>query len=118
MNGRRPLWVAKQHGHSITTMLNVYAAWTDEANEVDLDAIKCALSGAPRDIEQREAAPTCTAINPTAPTVVPGRATSDRPTYRDLALNLALSPQPEAQLPENWREILAEREGFEPSKGF
>ncbi len=34
---RRPLWVAKQHGHSITTMLNVYAAWTDEANEADLD---------------------------------------------------------------------------------
>jgi hypothetical protein len=24
----------------------------------------------------------------------------------------------DAQLPENWREILAEREGFEPSKGF
>ncbi len=118
MNGRRPLWVAKQHGHSITTMLNVYAAWTDEANEADLDAIKRALSGAPRDIEQRAAAPTCTAVNPTALTVVPGRPTSDRPTYRDLALNLALSRQPEAQLPDNWWKILAEREGFEPSKGF
>jgi integrase len=27
MIGKNPLWVAKQHGHSISTMLRVYAAW-------------------------------------------------------------------------------------------
>jgi integrase len=27
MAGQNPLWVAKQHGHSLSTMLRVYAAW-------------------------------------------------------------------------------------------
>src|SRR5438067_1492435 len=31
MIGRNPLWVAKQPGHSITTMLHVYAAWAEGA---------------------------------------------------------------------------------------
>jgi hypothetical protein len=26
MLGRNPLWVAQQHGHSISTMLSIYAA--------------------------------------------------------------------------------------------
>jgi integrase len=29
MIGRNPLYVAKQHGHSLTTMLSIYAAWVD-----------------------------------------------------------------------------------------
>jgi integrase len=29
MIGRNPLWVAKQHGHSIATMLRAYAAWAE-----------------------------------------------------------------------------------------
>lgn len=36
MIGRDPLWVAKQHGHSITTMLRVYTAWAEGAIEADL----------------------------------------------------------------------------------
>jgi integrase len=121
MTGGRPLWVAKQHGHSITTMLNVYAAWTDDASEADLDAIELARSGAPRDTAQRVALPISTAIDAAAPAVPLSRAAmkmSDRPLHRDLALDLAPPPQPEAQLPDNWWKILAEREGFEPSKGF
>jgi hypothetical protein len=27
MVGKNALWVAKQHGHSIATMLRAYAAW-------------------------------------------------------------------------------------------
>jgi hypothetical protein len=34
--GRNPLWVAKQHGHSLLTMLRVYAAWTADASEKDV----------------------------------------------------------------------------------
>ena len=33
MVGKNPLWVAKQHGHSVQTMLEVYAAWTEGAKE-------------------------------------------------------------------------------------
>ena len=102
-------------------MLNVYAAWTDDASEADLDAIKRALSGAPLDTAQRVALPISTAIDEAAPAATPSRAAttmSDRPPDRDLALDLALPRQPEAQLPENWWKRLAEREGFEPSKGF
>jgi integrase len=39
MLGKNPLWVAKQHGHSIETMLRVYAAWADGAVEADAAAI-------------------------------------------------------------------------------
>jgi hypothetical protein len=40
MMGRNPLWVAKQHGHSISTMLSIYAAWVDGALEVDVETIR------------------------------------------------------------------------------
>jgi hypothetical protein len=40
MIGRNPLWVAKQHGHSIATMLRAYAAWAEGTAEVYVEAIK------------------------------------------------------------------------------
>jgi hypothetical protein len=40
MIGKNPLWVAKQHGHSVQTMLEVYAAWTEGAKAADIEAIK------------------------------------------------------------------------------
>src|SRR5262249_49171815 len=40
MVGKNPLWVAKQHGHSIATMLRAYAAWAEGTAEVDVEAIK------------------------------------------------------------------------------
>ncbi len=43
MIGKNPLWVAKQHGHSIATMLRAYAAWAEGAAEVDVKAIKRAM---------------------------------------------------------------------------
>jgi hypothetical protein len=36
MVGRNPQWVAAQRGHSIATMLRVYAAWTEGAIEADI----------------------------------------------------------------------------------
>jgi hypothetical protein len=42
--GRNPLFVAKQHGHSLTTMLSIYAAWVEGAQEVDIDAIRAAMN--------------------------------------------------------------------------
>jgi hypothetical protein len=46
MIGKNPLWVAKQHGHSVQTMLDVYAAWTDGTKESDIVAIKRAMDRA------------------------------------------------------------------------
>ena len=43
MIGKNSLWVAKQHGHSVATMLSVYTAWTEGTNESDVDAIKRAM---------------------------------------------------------------------------
>jgi integrase len=48
MIGKNPLWVAKQHGHSVQTMLEVYATWTEGATESDIEAIKHAMEVAPR----------------------------------------------------------------------
>ena len=45
MVGKNPLWVAKQHGHSVQTMLEVYAAWTGGASEADIEAIRQAMNG-------------------------------------------------------------------------
>ena len=47
MVGKSPLWVAKQHGHSIETMLRVYTAWTEGAVEADLKAIRRAMRRGP-----------------------------------------------------------------------
>lgn len=44
MIGKNALWVAKQHGHSIATMLRAYAAWTEGAVEVDIEAIKRSMN--------------------------------------------------------------------------
>jgi integrase len=44
MIGRSALWVARQHGHSIATMLRAYAAWTDGATEADIGAIRAAMA--------------------------------------------------------------------------
>jgi integrase len=107
MVGRSALWVAKQHGHSIATMLRVYAAWTEGAIDADLDTIKRAMAVAPRDAAQFAAAP--------GSTDAPKR---DRLPRRDLALDLPLAG---TYRPPNigiGRRYLAEREGFEPSKGF
>jgi hypothetical protein len=40
MLGKNVLWVAKQHGHSIMTMLRTYASWTEGAVEADVQAIE------------------------------------------------------------------------------
>ncbi len=48
MIGKNPLWVAKQHGHSVQTMLEVYAAWTEGATDEDVEAIKRAMQSSPR----------------------------------------------------------------------
>jgi hypothetical protein len=47
MTGKNPLWVAKQHGHSVTTMFRVYAAWAEGALEADIQAIKRAMKRRP-----------------------------------------------------------------------
>jgi len=44
MMGRSALWVARQHGHSIATMLRFYAAWTESAIEADVAAIRAAMA--------------------------------------------------------------------------
>jgi integrase len=52
MLGKNVLWVAKQHGHSIITMLRIYAAWTEGAVEADVTAIERSMMltrTAPRD---------------------------------------------------------------------
>ena len=48
MAGKNLLWVAKQHGHSVSTMLTTYAAWTEGATDSDVEAIKRALEQRPR----------------------------------------------------------------------
>jgi hypothetical protein len=53
-----PLWVAKQHGHSVATMLRVYTAWMDSAPESDIAGIKDAMGMTP--------SPTVPAMNTTA----------------------------------------------------
>jgi integrase len=47
MIGQNPLWVAKQHGHSVTTMFRVYTAWAEGALEADSHAIKRAMKRRP-----------------------------------------------------------------------
>jgi hypothetical protein len=47
MIGKNALWVAKQHGHSISTMLRAYAAWAEGSVEVDVETIKSSMNLTP-----------------------------------------------------------------------
>ena len=78
MIGRSALWVAKQHGHSIATMLRLYAAWTEGAIEADLEAIKRAMAPAPqpRDRSSAECAPAT--INASGPSTSFARWRNER----------------------------------------
>jgi len=43
MIGRNPIWVSRQHGHSVRTMLEIYAAWAEGAVESDVDSMRRAM---------------------------------------------------------------------------
>ena len=45
--GKNALWVAKQHGHSIATMLRAYAAWAEGSVETDIETIKRSMNLTP-----------------------------------------------------------------------
>jgi hypothetical protein len=47
MLGKNLLCVAKQQGHSLQTMLDVYAAWIDGSQEADLETIRRAMKSSP-----------------------------------------------------------------------
>lgn len=47
MMGKKPLWVAKQHGHSLETMLRSYAAWAEGAVETDIRSIERSIAARP-----------------------------------------------------------------------
>ncbi|MDE2250339.1 MAG: DUF3596 domain-containing protein [Gammaproteobacteria bacterium] len=111
MVGGNPLKVAKQHGHSVQTMLETYAAWLDGTTESDLQAIKHAMEAPP------SAPPAVIAAQ--SPTRVAVPLAHSRPLQSPRAVSgLSLAKAHGVQLPDNWYKIMAEREGFEPSKGF
>lgn len=98
MVGRSALWVARQHGHSIATMLRVYAAWTEGAEEGDLEAIKGAMAARPSNLSRS----------------VPAPRERDRFLDRDWALDLSLARMARQLSSGNQTRLMAEREGFEP----
>ena len=44
MIGKNPLFVARQHGHSVSTMFRTYAAWMQNAPESDIQLIRSAMN--------------------------------------------------------------------------
>ena len=111
MVGRSPLWVAKQHGHSIATMLRVYASWTEGAVEADLDVIRRAMAAGSGETTPVTAKP---APTPTRPPVLK----AERLPQARSALDSPLARVPRRVSAGIRTRLLAEREGFEPSKGF
>jgi len=118
MIGRSALWVAKQHGHSIATMLRVYAGWTEGAIETDLAAIERAMTSAPHTLTQVAARVTCAPGNPRAVSG-PSRSRSprgrerERRPDRDLALDLSLADMCSQLSARTGKSLMAEREGFD-----
>jgi integrase len=52
MIGKNPLFVSRQHGHSVTTMWRTYAAWMEGALETDIALIQAAMNRDGSAIEQ------------------------------------------------------------------
>ena len=57
MIGKNPLKIAKQHGHSVETMLDVYAAWIDGTTDADVQAIERAMAAGPCPVVRLEKSP-------------------------------------------------------------
>ena len=47
MIGKNPLWVAKEHGYSVTTMFRVYSAWAEGVEAAAIQALKRAMKRPP-----------------------------------------------------------------------
>ena len=115
MSGKSPLWVAKQHGHTITTMLKAYAAWTEGATRSDIQAIKRAMASEARTSERTHRAD---GLRPNStPTVAVSTARrAEAPQSRrqhHSPLDLPLTTGTGEASARKRRELLAEREGFE-----
>jgi len=48
ITGKNPLYVSRQHGHSVETMWRVYSAWMEGAMESDIALIKASMDRTPR----------------------------------------------------------------------
>jgi hypothetical protein len=120
MGGKNPLWVAKRHGHRISTMLRVYAAWAERAVESDIDAIKRSMNRHAR-LRPAIKCRLLAAAKPRAP-----RATHLRPKratligksmgFGNLAVNLSVQTGAKTQVPDNWRAIPAGERDSTPSR--
>jgi hypothetical protein len=94
MVGRNPLWVAKQHGHSITTMLRAYAAWAEGAVEADIEAIQHAMALNPRAIRRAPTSTTSTRDSPQADVRSVGRrpcSIIETAHHNDLSVDLPVA---------------------------
>jgi integrase len=121
MIGRNALRVAEQHGHSIETMLRFYAGWTEGAIVADLDVIKRAMETTSERVGIAPAEPSLVTDSTSAGSNIArqvARRKRDRLPYSDMALDLSLARRRRTVTGWRRRKILAEREGFEPSKGF
>jgi hypothetical protein len=118
MLGGNPLRVAKEHGHRISTMFAVYAAWIEGAADADIGAIRDAMNRTGGEVRE---ATTPTVVLPTQisaftecpVTAMPTAASPcgiDGPSPRVFATSYANRRQPL-----NYNLILMEREGLEPS---
>jgi integrase len=93
MLGKNLLWVAKQHGHSVQTMLDVYAAWIEGSKESDLEAIRQAMESSPR---ARARIASGGGVGGTGAASVPSRSTSsaEGPSVTDASRAAASLNQP------------------------
>jgi hypothetical protein len=116
MIGRIPLWVAKQHGHSISTMLSVYAGWTEGSTEADIGAIKRAMALYPLVSEQAQGPEP--ALRPSAMTLRLAAAPPSRHVQgvppSPFATEFATRHRPRRDKCLNRGRINGGREGFEP----
>jgi len=114
MTGHSALWVAKQHGHSIATMLRAYAAWTEGSMESDLDVIRAAMVSAPRTGgATRSAHPEANVRSPPIARRPSSPAREPFP-HRNLALDLALA-RVRSDLSSGFgRKIMGERHPHRP----
>jgi hypothetical protein len=111
MAGRNPLWVAKQHGHSICTMLRVYAAWADGTVELEVEAIKRSMNPHARLSSTTRCRFSAVHRLPCSRPIQPSIEYLNRmwqsPANANLAVDLPVQPGAKTQVPDNRRERLA-----------
>jgi integrase len=122
MIGKNPLFVARQHGHSLVTMWRTYAAWMDGALESDIGLIRAAIEGSapelvPSSVQRDSAAQVALTLAERVSNAESRSPREGAPVAEFGTRFVTRCGTLATEVPDDEEKNVAERVGFEPTDG-